>query len=59
MESPSAFYLPLSLMFVCLPPPLGFPLSPPQRQESPCTWLRLHGALMPLVRVLSTAPLTQ
>lgn len=48
----------LSSVFLCLPlpPPLGLPLSPPQKQESPFTWLRRPGALL---RGLSTAPLTQ
>lgn len=51
----------LSSVFLCLPlpPPLGPPLSPLQKQESPFTWLRRPGALPRLPRVLSTAPSTQ
>ena len=50
----------LSSVFPCLPlpPPLRLPLSPPQKLESPSTWLRRPGALLPLPRVLSIVPLT-
>lgn len=62
--SPFALHSPVVRYVLCLCPlplasPPGLPLSPPQKQGSPCTWLRPPGALPPLLRVLSTAPLTQ
>ena len=61
MGSPFALRSPVILYFPVSAPsaPLGLLLSPTQKQGSPFTWLRRPGVQPPLLRVLSTAPLTR